>query len=120
MKRSNKISTWNDRKLVAGTKFDDEIKKHLNEDDIIILLVSADFINSDYCYEIEMSKALERMEKGEAVVIPIILRPCLWYETPLKDIQALPMDAVPVSKYSDEDDALFEVVQAINKLIENL
>lgn len=119
LKRSNKIETWNDRKLVPGTLFDDEIRKHLCEDEIIILLISADFINSDYCYEIEMMKALERMKNSDTIVIPIILRPCLWKETPLKDIQALPKNGTPISKYPDADDAYLEIVQSVNNIIES-
>lgn len=119
LKRSNKIETWNDRKLVPGTLFDDEIRKHLCEDEIIILLISADFINSDYCYEIEMMKALERMKNSDAIVIPIILRPCLWKETPLKDIQALPKNGTPISKYPDADDAYLEIVQSVNNIVES-
>lgn len=119
LKRNNKVETWNDRKLIPGTLFDDEIKRHLNEDEIIILLISADFLNSDYCYEIEMTKALERMKNSDAIVIPIILRPCLWQETPLKDIQALPKDGTPISKYPDADDAYLEIVKNINNIIES-
>lgn len=119
LKRSNKIETWNDRKLVPGTLFDDEIRKHLCEDEIIILLISADFISSDYCYEIEMMKALERMKNSDAIVIPIILRPCLWKETPLKDIQALPKNGTPISKYPDADDAYLEIVQSVNNIVES-
>lgn len=117
LKRSEKIETWNDRKLMPGDSFDEEINKHLNEDEVIILLISADFINSDYCYMIELPKALERRKQGEAIVIPIILRPCLWKETPLKNIQMLPKDAKPVSKYSDEDDAYLEIAESINDII---
>ena len=118
LKRNNKVETWNDRKLVPGTLFDTEIKKHLCEDDVIILLISADFINSDYCYEIEMKKAFERMQNNDAIVIPIILRPCLWQETPLADIQVLPKDGTPISKYEDSDDAYYEIVKSINNRIE--
>ena len=66
---------------------------------------------------IELPKALERRKQGEAIVIPIILRPCLWKETPLKNIQMLPKDAKPVSKYSDEDDAYLEIAESINDII---
>lgn len=120
LKRSNKkLEVWQDRELKAGTKFDEEIKKHLKEDDIIILLISADFINSDYCYEVEMKTAFERMEKKEAVVVPVIVRPCYWKKTPLGDIQALPKDGNPISKYQDEDDAYVEIVESISNIIDN-
>lgn len=62
-------------------------------------------MDDDICYEIEMVKALERMKNSDAIVIPIILRPWLWQETPLKDIQTLPKDGTPISKYPDADDA---------------
>lgn len=119
LKRNNKIKTWNDRELTAGSQFDDEIKKHLKEAQIIILLISADFINSDYCYEIEMNNALERMKRNDAIVIPIILRPCLWTATPLKNIQALPKDGKAISTYDNKDNAYLEIVQGIQKAIEH-
>lgn len=120
LKRNNKIEAWNDRKLVAGSVFDAEIKKHLNEDDIIILLISSDFINSDYCYEIELQKALERMKNNDAKLLAVIIRPCLWQETPLKDIQVLPKDGVPISKYPNEDDGYLFVVKSIKEIIDTL
>lgn len=117
LKRSDKVETWNDRKLLPGCKLDDDIKKHLGEDDIIILLISSDFIASDYCYNIEMCKAIERSQNQECIVIPIIVRPCLWTETPLKDILALPKDGKPISQYADSDEAYLEVVSAVNKML---
>lgn len=117
LKRSDKVETWNDRRLVPGCKLDEDIKKHLGEDDIIILLISSDFIVSDYCYNIEMCKAIERVENRECIVIPIIVRPCLWTETPLKDILALPEDGKPISQFADCDEAYLEVVSAVNKML---
>lgn len=117
LKRSDKVETWNDRELQAGTKFDDDIKSHLNQDDIIILLISSDFIASDYCYNIEMQRAIERANNNECKVIPIIVRPCLWTETPIKDILALPKDGKPISKYEDSDEAYLEIVSAVNNMI---
>jgi len=119
LKRCNKVETWNDRELIAGTKFDAEIKKHLNEDEIIILLISADFIASDYCYDIEMKRALEREKNGECTVIPIILRDCLWQITPLKDLLALPKDGKPISTFVNEDEAYLQIVKAVNDIIDN-
>ncbi len=120
LKRNNKIEAWNDRKLVAGSFFDAEIKRHLNEDDIIILLISADFINSDYCYEIEMQRALERMKNKDAILLAVIIRPCLWQETPLKDIQVLPKDGTPISTYANEDEGYLYVVKSIKEIIDLL
>ncbi len=66
------IDVWYDRNISAGMEWEQEISSRLNEAQIILLLVSPDFLGSDYCYSIEMRRALERHERGEARVIPII------------------------------------------------
>lgn len=67
LKRQGVIDTWHDRRIGAGQNIDDAIDQHINRDEIILLLVSPDFIDSDYCYNIEMKCALERNEAGEAI-----------------------------------------------------
>src|SRR5260370_10467153 len=69
------IEVRHDRNISAGTEWAKEIHKYLNTADIILLLVSSDFMFSDYCYSIEMNRAMERHERGEARVIPVLLRP---------------------------------------------
>lgn len=81
------------------------------------MLVSADFIDSDYCYDVEMSRALERHDRGEAHVIPVILRPCDWKETPFGRLMAVPEDGKPVLKHATLDDGFLEVAQAIRQVI---
>ena len=100
--RQELISTWHDRKILPGESFAQEIDTHLEAASIILLLVSADFLASDYCYEIEMQRALERHKRGEARVVPIILRPCDWQHSPLKDFQCLPRDGKPVTQWPDQ------------------
>src|SRR5215813_7728622 len=95
LRRQQLIEPWYDGDISAGTEWEQEIKKHLNEAHIILLLISSDFINSDYCYDVEMKHAMVRHERKEATVIPIIVRPVTWQETPignkkLGDLQALP------------------------------
>jgi len=119
LKRSEKVETWNDREIKAGSKFDEDIKNHLDQDDIIILLISPDFLASDYCYNIEMQRAIERANNNECEVIPIIVRPCLWTETPIKDFLALPKDGTPISRYDDSDEAYLEIVSSVNKMIKS-
>ena len=80
LQRQHLIDVWYNRDINAGVEWEREIDKHLNEADIILLLVSPDFIDSDYCYSIEMQRAIERHDNGEAQVIPIILRPVYWRE----------------------------------------
>src|SRR5947209_5500460 len=80
LQRKGIIEVWNDRDINAGTEWEQEISKHLNTAHIILLLISPDFMNSDYCYSTEMKRALERHKRGEVRVIPIILRPVHWQE----------------------------------------
>ncbi|MBL0286754.1 MAG: toll/interleukin-1 receptor domain-containing protein [Bacteroidetes bacterium] len=90
LKRNNIIETWHDRKIIPGEEWDKKIKEELESAQIILLLVSVDFLSSNYCYDIEIKRAVERHEKGEAVLIPIMLRKCDWNETSFSKIQALP------------------------------
>jgi N-acetylmuramoyl-L-alanine amidase len=117
LKRRGYIAEWHDRKIEPGQKWSKEISDNLNAADIILLMVSSDFINSDYCYEIEMKTAIERHEKGEAKVVPVILRPVLFEGAPFEALQMLPKDAKPVSKWEDEDEAFFEIAKAVSDLV---
>ena len=90
LRRGGLIAEWHDRKLEPGDAWKDEIDRHLTSADIVLLLVSSDFIASDYCWGEEMTKALARHGRGEARVIPVILRHCHWRSTPLASLQAVP------------------------------
>lgn len=113
LKRQGVIKTWHDRRIGAGTDFAAAIDQHVEEDDIILLLVSADFLASDYCYDTEMRRAMERHEVGEAIVIPVILRACDWHEAPFGRLLAATPDGKPITQYPDRDQALLEVAKAV-------
>lgn len=115
--RQGLIDAWHDRDINAGTEWAPEILKHLNAAQIILLLVSPDFINSDYCYDIEMKQAMARYERGEALVIPIILRPVHWQGTPFGKLQALPRDgkAAIGSYWNYVDEAFFNIAEGVRK-----
>ncbi len=113
LKRQGVINTWHDRRIGAGKELDQEINRYLEEAEIILLLVSPNFLASDYCYDVEMSRALERHESGDARVIPVILRPCAWHDAPFGKLMAIPNDGKPVTKYPDQDDAFLEITRAI-------
>jgi chaperonin GroEL len=116
------ITGWHDRRIGAGQEWADEIDTHLNTARIILLLISPDFMASKYCYGIEVKRAMERHEQGEALVIPVILRPVYWKSAPFGKLQALPTDAIPVtsSKWHDLDEAFFNVAEGIRKTVEAL
>ncbi|HEU5381473.1 MAG TPA: toll/interleukin-1 receptor domain-containing protein [Ktedonobacteraceae bacterium] len=126
LERENLISMWHDRDISAGAKWEEEIMINLDEAQIILLLISPDFMDSDYCYGIEMQRALERHDRKDVEVIPIILRPVSWQGGILGKLQALPTDAKPVmsSKWHNPDEAFFDIAEGIrgkvNRLISNL
>ncbi|NJN24344.1 MAG: toll/interleukin-1 receptor domain-containing protein, partial [Acaryochloridaceae cyanobacterium RL_2_7] len=97
VKYSGDITDWHDRQILPGDEWDREIKDNLNRANIILLLISSDFIASSYCRDIEIERAVTRHEAGDAWVIPIILRHCLWSSMPFGKLQALPKNAAPVT-----------------------
>src|SRR5260221_2084879 len=103
LSRQGLISEWYDCQIVAGMGWAQEIDEHLEVASIILLLISADFLASDYCYDIEMKRALERHQRGEARVIPIILRPCDWRSSPFAHLQCLPRDGKAVTTWQNLD-----------------
>ena len=118
LQRQNIISTWHDRKIMAGDKWAGVIDDNFQRADLILLLVSADFLASDYCFEIEMQTVLEREAKGEAKVVPVILRACDWSDAPFSKLQGLPKDMKPVTSWSNRDEAWTDVAKGIKKVVE--
>ena len=113
LSRLGLITSWHDRRILPGSVLDDEIDSHLAEADIVLLLISPDFIASDYCYNREMQVALQRAEEKKTGVLPIILRPCDWKELPIGRYLAAPTDGRPVTKWPNLDEAFLNVVEAI-------
>jgi TIR domain len=115
--RENLITAWYDRKILAGDDFGREISSHLADSDLFLALVSPDFLASNYCYEQEMENALKRHADGTLRVIPIILEPCDWESSPLGKLKALPKDGKPISTWTNENVAYFDVVTELRRLI---
>lgn len=120
LKRQGLISTWHDRRITAGTLVGDAIDTNLNASQVILLLVSSDFIASDYCYEREMARAMERHEKGDARVIPVILRPCDWHDLPFGQLLAAPRDGKAITTWPNIDEAFLDVERAIKAAVKEL
>ncbi len=110
-RRSGLITTWYDGEIIPGTPWEKEIKTHLKNAHVILLLVSADFISSDYCYGKEMQSAMKRHNANEARVVPILLRPTVCNNAPFNVLQMLPSDALPVTSWINRDEALANVAQ---------
>jgi hypothetical protein len=114
LERQGVIQQWHDRQILAGTEWKGEIDGNLEAAQIILLLISADFLASDYCYDLEMGRALERHDAGAARVIPIVLRPVdnLW-KAPFGKLQALPTDGKAVTLWDNQDAAFADVAKGI-------
>ena len=120
LQRQGLLSLWHDRMLVPGTDWAHTIDDHLEMASLILLLISADFLASDYCYGVEMKIALKRHEAGEARVVPILVRAAFWSDAPFAHLQALPTDATPISTWSDVDLALTDVTASIRRVLSEL
>ena len=113
LKRQAIITTWHDRRIGAGQDIDAAIDANMETASIILLLVSPDFIASDYCYDREMIRAMERHAAGQAIVIPVILRACVWHHAPFGKLLATPTDGRPMTQWPDRDQAFLELAKAI-------
>lgn len=118
LRHQDLLSPWHNRDVLPGACWSDEIDDHLKNADVILLLISANFLASDYCYEIEMQCALERHRRNEAVVIPVILKPCDWFKAPFGTLQALPRNAKAVTTWSNPDEAFTEIAHQLRHLLE--
>ncbi|BAS57366.1 putative ATP/GTP-binding protein [Leptolyngbya boryana NIES-2135] len=120
LKRRGIIDTWHDREITPGSTWLREIDEQMNEADLILLLISPSFLASDYPYEKEIEQAIMRHQRGEAVVIPIIVRPVDWQASPFANLQALPRNAQPITTWSDQDEAFLNISMGIRKAAEHL
>lgn len=122
LRAANKISTWHDLELEAGTEWEPAILNKLDTADIILLLVSRNFIASDYCYGTELKRAIARHTEGTARVIPIILRSCDWNhaDVPFSKLNVLPTHANPITSWPDQEEAFTIVAQRIRETVDQL
>jgi tetratricopeptide (TPR) repeat protein len=120
LQRQGVITAWHDRKITAGTEWAGSIDAHLQSAQLILLLVSAHFMASKYCYDVEMQRAMARHEAKEARVIPVILRPVVWQGAPFGKLQALPTGGNPITTWSNQDTAFVNVVHGILTVVQEL
>jgi hypothetical protein len=122
MRRNGEVSIWHDRDITGGREWQGEIDQHLEQAELILLLVSVDFIASEYCWDLEMRRALERHEAKSARVVPIIVRRVELTNAPFMKLQALPRNAEPVTStfWSSHDEAWVDVVRGLQRAIADL
>jgi len=120
LRRQGLITAWYDRNILPGTDWVQTIDEHVERASLFLLLISPDFLASDYCYEIEMQRALQRHHANEARIIPILLRPVDWTDAPFAHLQVLPTDAKPITTWHNRDAAFTDVAAGIRRVIEDL
>lgn len=120
LERQGLIEWWHDRQIVPGWEWEEAIDKNLRTADVVLLLVSRAFMASDYVYDKEIDKAIERHARGEARVIPIIVRPADWEWTSFGKLQALPKDGKPVTTWPNQDEAWLDVLRGVRKAVDEL
>src|SRR5579864_2336255 len=118
LKREGVISEWHDGDISAGQEREEEIHQNLEDAHLVLLLISSAFLASDYCYDTEMQKALERQERNTAQVIPIILRECDWKIAPFRKLQALPSNGKPATMWGNKDAAFTDIARGIREIAE--
>ena len=116
LEREGNIEAWYDRKILAGGNIDSEIDERLEACELFLALISPDFLASDYCYSREMGLALERHRSGQAHVVPIIIEPCDWKSTPLRQLKAIPKDGEPIAKWENANEAYLDVVNELRRI----
>jgi len=118
--RQGLIKKWHDRLIPPGAEWQGQIDQRLAHSDVILLFVSPDFFESDYCYEAEMTEAMRRHQANSARVVPIILRPCAWESAPFAGLQVLPKDGRPVTTWPNRDEACLDVAEGVMRAVREL
>lgn len=116
LRREGSISDWTDNAISAGGSLDSEISKVLDEAEIFIALVSPDYLSSNYCYEKEFAEAQRRHKEGSLKIVPVILEPCDWQNTPFGSIKALPKDGKAVALWNNQNTAMMDVTAHLRNI----
>lgn len=120
LKREGLINSWHDRRIGAGEDIHSNISEELENADIVLLLVSANFLASDYCYDKEMKRALDKNQEGSTRVIPVIIHPCDWTSSAFGSLRATPLDGKPISMFANQAEALTQVAKDIRSVVDEL
>jgi hypothetical protein len=120
LRHQTRLTTWSDRLIGAGEAIDDAISDELLHARVVLLLVSADFIASDYCYGVELAAALAGHKAGTQRVIPIIVDHCDWKSAPFAKLKALPTDGKPIRAHRPQSLGWTDTVAGIRAAIDSL
>lgn len=119
LKRNHVIDAWHDRKIIPGQDWSKEISENLEKSELILFLLSPSFLSSEYCFNVEMKRAIEMHHEGKAQLIPIVVRACDWSTAELSGIQAVPKDAKPITSWDNTDEAWLDAINGIKRHLSN-
>jgi len=121
LRRQNLLEMWTDREIHPGGVIDQHIQAAMGEAQLFIFLISASFINSNYCFETEFARACQRHDAGEVIIVPVILRECDWNIPELRRFKALPQDgkAVISRHWHTQDEAFANIAEGLRRLLEH-
>lgn len=120
LRRQGFFDVWYRSEISGGVEWRQVTDERLITAHIIVLLISQYFMNSDYCYCVEMARAMERHEQGTARIIPVILRPVYYQRAPFAKLKPLPTNRKPIKSWRNQDEAFFDVAEGIRKAAEEL
>jgi hypothetical protein len=120
LKRQGKIQAWHKGAIAAGTEWGAVIQQQLEDAQIILLLISSNFIASDSCYNLQLQQALQRHAAKTARVIPILLKPTDWQGSPFSQLSPLPKNGTPITRWDNQDEAFLNVIAGIREAIASL
>ncbi len=115
--REGDLTSWFDGEILAGGSLNEDINSKLNKADLFIAIVSPDYLNSAYCYDIEFQKALGRFAEGQLKIVPVIAQPCDWKSSPFGKFKAIPKDGKPISEWTNENNAFLNIIDELRKLV---
>ncbi len=118
--RANIVKVWDDRSIIPGQEWDQEIKNHLEQSEVILFLISPDFMASGYIDEVEIKKAMARHNEKKTRIVPIVIRPSNLALLPLNHFQAVPKNAKPITTWQDRDEAWLDVTNQLGNLFKAL
>lgn len=119
LKHNGTIESWNGKEILPEIEWDKEIKRQIQESQMILLLISNDFLVSDYINDIEIKLALDRYRKGEVIIVPIIIRPNAFSDFEIGKFQVLPKDGRPVSTWENQDEAWEDIISHLNRVFKS-
>ena len=120
LERSALIKTFSFFEVEPGKDFKFELRNVMNDSDLILLFLSPDYLASNECYENQVLVAIRKNNDGDSLTIPILLKPCLWEETPLRTLRPLPKNEKPISMWIDESEVHYQVVKEIMQITKKL